>query len=74
MSVKAGSFQFSQRRNALAFWIGSAVVSIGVLLHLVGLAASGTLAATLDAAVQTGCAVRGAYGEGTSGTGHLFQV
>jgi putative MFS transporter len=28
------SFQFSQRRNALAFWIGSAVVSAGVLLHL----------------------------------------
>jgi putative MFS transporter len=27
-------FQFSQRRNALAFWIGSAVVSAGVLLHL----------------------------------------
>jgi MFS transporter, putative metabolite:H+ symporter len=29
-----GSFQFSGRRNALAFWIGSAVVSVGVLLHL----------------------------------------
>src|ERR1700676_5220945 len=29
-----GSFQFSQRRNALAFWIGSAVVSVGVVLHL----------------------------------------
>ena len=28
------SLQFSQRRNALAFWIGSAVVSAGVLLHL----------------------------------------
>ncbi len=28
------SFQFSQRRNALAFWAGSAVVSVGVLLHL----------------------------------------
>jgi MFS transporter, putative metabolite:H+ symporter len=30
----ASSFQFSQRRNALAFWLGSAVVSAGVLLHL----------------------------------------
>jgi hypothetical protein len=29
-----GTFQFSQRRNALAFWIGSAVVSVGVVLHL----------------------------------------
>jgi MFS transporter, putative metabolite:H+ symporter len=34
MSAKAGSFLFSQRRNALAFWIGSAVVSVGVVLHL----------------------------------------
>src|SRR3984893_6219794 len=34
MSVKAGSFQFSQRRNAFAFWIGSTVVSVGVVLHL----------------------------------------
>jgi MFS transporter, putative metabolite:H+ symporter len=30
----SGLFQFSQRRNALAFWTGSAVVSIGVVLHL----------------------------------------
>jgi putative MFS transporter len=28
------SFLFSMRRNALAFWCGSAVVSVGVLLHL----------------------------------------
>jgi hypothetical protein len=28
-----GSFQFSERRNALAFWIGSAVVSDGVVLR-----------------------------------------
>src|SRR5271163_490047 len=27
-------FMFSERRNALAFWLGSAVVAIGVLLHL----------------------------------------
>ena len=25
---------FAERRNALAFWLGSAVVAIGVLLHL----------------------------------------
>src|SRR5260370_11083121 len=29
-----GTFQFSQRRNALAFWIGSAVGSVSVGLHL----------------------------------------
>lgn len=27
-------FSFSERRNVLAFWLGSAVVSVGVLLHL----------------------------------------
>jgi len=27
-------FMFSERRNALAFWLGSAVVTAGVLLHL----------------------------------------
>lgn len=27
-------FMFAERRNALAFWLGSAVVAIGVLLHL----------------------------------------
>src|SRR3981189_3772168 len=34
MGPRGGLFQFSQRRNALAFWIGSAVVSVGVALHL----------------------------------------
>jgi len=34
VSPGRGSFQFSERRNALAFWIGSAVVSVGVVLHL----------------------------------------
>lgn len=34
MTPGSRSFHFSQRRNALAFWIGSAVVSIGVVLHL----------------------------------------
>ena len=28
------TFLFNERRNALAFWLGSAVVAIGVLLHL----------------------------------------
>jgi putative MFS transporter len=28
------TFQFSERRNALAFWFGSLIVSAGVLLHL----------------------------------------
>jgi len=29
-----GTFSLSERRNALAFWLGSFLVSIGVLLHL----------------------------------------
>src|ERR1700686_5283606 len=32
--MNLATFQFSQRRNALAFWAGSAVVSVGVLLHV----------------------------------------
>jgi len=32
--MQSKAFHFSQRRNALAFWAGSAVVSVGVLLHL----------------------------------------
>jgi protein arginine kinase len=47
---------------------------IGVLLHLAGLAMANALDAILDAAVEMGCAVRGLYGEGTSGTGELFQL
>ena len=32
--MSGGSFSISERRNALAFWLGSAGVSAGVLLHL----------------------------------------
>jgi putative MFS transporter len=32
--VSSSLFLFSERRNALAFWLGSAVVSVGVVLHL----------------------------------------
>jgi putative MFS transporter len=32
--MSGGSFSFSERRNVLAFWIGSASVSVGVVLHL----------------------------------------
>jgi MFS transporter, putative metabolite:H+ symporter len=28
------TFSFSERRNALAFWLGSVIVSVGVLLHV----------------------------------------
>ncbi len=34
MSQAAQLFHFSERRNALAFWLGSTVVTIGVILHL----------------------------------------
>lgn len=45
-----------------------------VLLHLAGLAASAELPTLLEAAAEVGCSVRGLYGEGTRGTGDLFQV
>jgi putative MFS transporter len=32
--VRPAVFLFTERRNAVAFWLGSAVVSIGVFLHL----------------------------------------
>src|SRR5450755_1064338 len=32
--MSSGTFSFAARRNALAFWLGSAVVSAGVVLHL----------------------------------------
>jgi putative MFS transporter len=32
--MSGGSFAFSARRNTVAFWLGSAVVSAGVLLHV----------------------------------------
>src|SRR5258708_32487907 len=33
-TMSGGVFLFADRRSSLAFWIGSAVVSIGVVLHL----------------------------------------
>jgi protein arginine kinase len=47
---------------------------MSVLLHLVGLAASGKLRTVLEAAIDIGCSVRGLYGEGSCGTGEFFQV
>jgi len=32
--VNGDLFLFADRRSALAFWLGSVVVSIGVILHL----------------------------------------
>jgi MFS transporter, putative metabolite:H+ symporter len=32
--MSSGTFSFSDRRNARAFWLGSAIVSVGVGLHL----------------------------------------
>jgi putative MFS transporter len=32
--MSGGTFSFSERRNAFAFWAGSAIVSAGVALHL----------------------------------------
>jgi protein arginine kinase len=47
---------------------------LSVLLHLPGLAVSAERDAILEAAAVVGCAVRGLHGEGTRGTGELFQV
>lgn len=47
---------------------------VSVILHLPGLADSGSLAETLQAAEDVGCSVRGLYGEGTVGTGDLYQL
>ena len=32
--MKPGGFMLSERRNVFAFWLGSAVVTVGVVLHL----------------------------------------
>jgi protein arginine kinase len=45
-----------------------------VLVHLAGLARTGGLDPVLQAASDLGCTVRGLYGEGSLGTGGLFQV
>jgi protein arginine kinase len=47
---------------------------LSVLLHLPGLARTQMLEATLEASLQTGCTVRGLFGEGSAGTGAFFQV
>lgn len=47
---------------------------LSVLLHLPGLAERGEASAALRAAVDLGCAVRGAHGEGSRGTGRFIQL
>jgi protein arginine kinase len=46
----------------------------GALVHLGGLARTGGIDGVLYAAHELGCSVRGLYGEGSLGTGELFQV
>jgi protein arginine kinase len=47
---------------------------LGVMLHLPALSATNDLENVLSAASELGCAVRGAYGEGSSATGAFYQV
>jgi len=47
---------------------------LGFLLHLPALAESPTYLSALAAAESMGCSVRGAFGEGTAGTGALIQL
>ncbi len=49
-------------------------VRVSAWVHVPGLAAEGRLLAVLDAASELGSTVRGTHGEGTSGTGELFQM
>jgi protein arginine kinase len=44
------------------------------LLHLPALAAAGRIGESLKAAHETGCAVRGVFGEGTAGAGDFYQI
>src|SRR5579871_5080574 len=74
--ASAVSFAFREEIGFLAASLTNAGTGlrISVLLHLAGLAASETRESVLSAAAEIGCAVRGLYGEGTVGTGELFQV
>ena len=47
---------------------------VSVWMHVPALASDGRLQSVLDAAAELGSSVRGAHGEGTSGTGELFQL
>ncbi len=47
---------------------------LGFLLHLPALASGPALIEAVEAARRMGCVVRGAFGEGTSGTGAFVQV
>jgi len=47
---------------------------LSVMAHLPGLAASGKLSGTLEAARTLGSAVRGSYGEGSLISGNVYQI
>lgn len=49
-------------------------IRVSVWMHVPGLALDGRLGPVLNAAVDLGSCVRGAHGEGTHGTGELFQL
>lgn len=74
--ASAISFAWEERMGFLTTSLTNAGtgVRVSALLHLAGLAVSESREAVLEAATEVGCAVRGLYGEGTQGTGELFQV
>jgi len=47
---------------------------LSVMVHLPGLALSGKLKGTLEAARTLGSAVRGSYGEGSQAAGNVYQI
>ncbi|HXG23642.1 MAG TPA: hypothetical protein VNJ09_03730, partial [Chthonomonadales bacterium] len=70
------SFAHDERIGFLTTSLNNAGTGLraSVLLHLAGLATSSRLSTVLGAAAEVGCSVRGLYGEGTRGTGDLFQI
>jgi len=76
--ILATTLQFS-RNERIGFLTASLAnagsgVRVGVLMHLAALSAEGSLPRHLDAALATGCSVRGLYGEGSVGTGSFYQL
>ncbi len=69
-------YGFSERYGYLTADVSNVGTGLrlSVMVHLAGLALTGTLRRQLRAAYDLGVSVRGLYGEGTRSVGDLFQV
>lgn len=74
--AERAEFALSDEIGFLTSSLGNAGTGLrlSVMLHLPALAATEHLPEVLHAAAELGSAVRGAYGEGSSATGALYQV